>query len=360
MFIIDYNLYTSVYDLDEILVGKAEKKKIKAELRRCVINDEAPKGPVYIMLKISNRCNSDCAYCVHAFSNSKELRTDPDTQLLLRIIREAGEMGVSAMTITGGEALLRNDVELLVKEMRDNKITPVLLTNGILLPSRYESLGEAGLRYIIISIDSLDPHVYKLQRGIDFSLAKAGIDAALAFKDKYNDAHVHVTVVLTKNNADELPSFIKYMTDMGIYVQISPYHHFNPSVPNTLRITDPEKMFSLTAEILKMKREGALIANSNQFISHFPDFFLNNQRIPVGYKCPVGYMDMFIDAHMNVRGCWDEKYGNMGSAKEMSLKDIWDSKKYCEERKKMLQCCCDGCWYLCTGEQTAFITNEEL
>ncbi len=354
----DDNLYTAVYDIEKMLFGSVDKANFSKNLKNCIINGETPEAPLFVMMKITNRCNSDCAYCVHAYSNTKENRSDVSTEVLLRLIEEAGDMHIAAMSISGGEALVREDVEVLVQAMLKKGILPALLTNGLLLPLRWRSLGEAGLRYIIISFDSLEPDVYRSQRGVAFEKAMAGIEAASAFKETYPDAHVHITTVLTKNNAHEIPHMLEYMTERGIYVQLSPYHHFNKYTTNELKITDPQEIFSLTAELLSMKRRGMLIANSESFLTHFPDFFLYDQRVPLHYRCPVGYTNLFIDAHMNVRGCWDENYGNLGNVKEKSLREIWYSTAYCEARKNMLRCKCEGCWYLCTGEQAIFLKNE--
>lgn len=354
------NLFSAVYDIEQILFGECDKDRMRDDVRRCVLSKEAPEGPKYLMMKITNRCNSNCAYCSHAYSNLEEEKSDINLDLILKTIREAGEMHVTAASINGGEPLVRQDIDQIIRALVAEHITPVLMTNGLLLPQRWEELGEAGLRYIIMSFDSLDAATYNRQRGADFNAAMAGIDAAAALKAKYQDAHIHMTAVLTKNNAKELPSFVEYMTKRGIYVQISPYHHFNPSVPNELRITDPEEIFTLTGTLLRMKREGMLIANSEGFLSHLPDFFLKDQRVPSDYRCLIGYTNVFIDAYMNVHCCWDGTFQPIGNLQEHSLREIWNSPQYQTAREKMCRCDCDGCWYLCTGEVTMFLLDREM
>ncbi len=354
------NLFSAVYDIEKILFGDSDKKGMREEVRQCVLEHRAPLGPKYMMMKITNRCNSDCAYCSHAYSNQDEEKSDISTEQLLKVIREAGEMNVTAVSINGGEPLGRDDIEQIVEALLAEGITPVLMTNGLLLPKRWDSLGKAGVRYIIMSFDSLDPETYNKQRGAAFSDAMAGIDAAVAMREKYGDAHIHMTAVLTKNNAKELPGFVEYMTSRGIYVQISPYHHFNPSVPNDLRITDPEEIYTLTGTLLRMKREGMLIANSEGFIAHLPDFFLKDLRVPADYRCLIGYTNVFVDAYMNVHCCWDGYYKPIGSLREHTLREIWNSPEFQTARERMMDCDCSGCWYLCTGEVTMFLLDQEM
>ncbi|MCF2681535.1 radical SAM protein [Faecalicatena contorta] len=354
------NLFSAVYEVEKILFGDSDKGSMRREVRQCILEHRVPEGPKYLMMKITNRCNSNCAYCSHAYSNQEEEKSDISLDLIKKTIREAGDMHVTAASINGGEPLVRQDIDEIIRALIAEHITPVLMTNGLLLPKRWDELGAAGLRYIIMSFDSLDPETYNKQRGADFQDAMAGIDAAVALKEKYGDAHIHVTTVLTKNNAKELPGFIEYMTSRGIYVQISPYHHFNPSVPNELRITDPEEIFTLTGTLLKMKREGMLIANSEGFIAHLPDFFLKDQRVPSDYRCLIGYTNVFVDAYMNVHCCWDGCFKPIGNLQERSLKEIWNSEEYQEAREQMMNCDCSGCWYLCTGEVTMFLLDQEM
>lgn len=354
------NLFSALYEIEHLLFGDSDKQAMREEIKDAILNRKVPQGPKYLMMKITNRCNSNCTYCSHAYTNLDEEKSDISLELIKKTIREAGEMHVTAVSIDGGEPLVRQDIGEIIRALIAERITPALMTNGLLLPQRWEELGEAGLRYIIISFDSLDPETYNRQRGADFQDAMAGIDAAVAFKEKYKDSHIHVTTVLTRNNARELPAFIEYMTSRGIYTQISPYHHFNPTVPNPLGITDPEVIYTLTGTLLRMKREGMLIANSEGFITHLPDFFLKNQWIPAGYHCLTGYTNVFVDAYMNVHCCWDGCFAPIGNLRESSLKEIWNSQKFQEARERMLHSDCSGCWYLCTGEVTMFLLDQEM
>lgn len=92
-------------------------------------------------------------------------------------------MHVTAASINGGEPLVRQDISEIIRLLISEHITPVLMTNGLLLPERWDELGAAGLRYIIMSFDSLDPETYNKQRGANFQDAMAGIDAAVALKE---------------------------------------------------------------------------------------------------------------------------------------------------------------------------------
>ena len=101
-------------------------------------------------------------------------------------------------------------------------MTPVLLTNGLLLDRLWEDLGAAGLRYIVISVDSVDRQVYEKQRGVSFDMAMAGLEAALKLRRKYGRSEIHVSAVLTKDNHKDFMNLVMYMRDRDIKVQVLP------------------------------------------------------------------------------------------------------------------------------------------
>ncbi len=354
------NLFSAVFDMEHILFGNADRAAIRADVRRCVLEKCVPAGPKFLLFKITNYCNSDCMYCSHAISNQEEKKSDIPLETILQIIKDAGSMHMTACSISGGEPLVRDDIEIIVRAFCEQGILPVLLTNGLLLPKRWESLAEAGLRYVIISVDSIIPEIYEKQRGVKFERAMAGIEAALAMKERYPDTHIHVTTVLTKHNAHQLPDFINYMSERGIFTQISPYHQFNPTVPNLNRIDDPETAYTLAGQLLRMKREGSLIANSEAFLAHLPNFFLHDMRMPADFKCLCGYTNMHIDAYGEVHCCWDGTFKTLGNVREQSICDIWNSPEYQPVRERMLKNQCAGCWYLCTAEITNFLMDPEM
>lgn len=357
------NLFTDVYDVSRTLFGRDAEdmesaERCRKEVFNAVGNDMVPDRLRYLMFKMTNYCNSDCAYCSHAVnSKSNEKKSQIPFHTIQRTIREAGGLGASAMSINGGEPLLMPFVEEVVTEAVSQKITPVLMTNGLLLPGKWEGLAERGLRYIILSFDSLNPEVFEKQRGVKYEDAYRGLEAAVEMMKKYPDAQIHVTAVLTRENMNELPGFVREMSGRGICVQISPYHHYNPHQPDHLSIADRAEAQRITDILLDLKAEGYKIGNSSGFLAHVPSFFADKKRIPDGYHCLVGYTNLFIDAYMNARPCWASCFEPVGNIGRESLKEIWYGDKMRKYRRQMLRSECEGCWYLCTGEVTMFLNN---
>ena len=173
-----------------------------------------------------------------------------------------------------------------------------------------------------------------------------------------SNVHVHVSAVLTRDNQDDFVDLVKYMSSRGIATQISPYHHFNPRDEDLISITDRKKCEKLVETLLSMKDEGYLIASSKGFIEHLTEFFCSKERIPKDYRCLIGYTNLFVDAYMNVRPCWDWCFKPLGNLKEKRLADIWNGALMKEYREQMLRCQCGGCWYMCTGEVSMMLEDK--
>ena len=317
-------------------------------------------SPRYVMLKVTNRCNSCCKYCNHAADKGNlEVKEDIPTGQLVDLIHQAARLGVKAVSISGGEPLLRSDIGQLVKEMVKQCIVPVLLTNGLLLNEFAQSLYDAGLRYFIVSIDSLKKEFYELQRGAMFETLVKGLAEIKTLKQKDNNVKIHVTSVVTRYNLEEIPQMVKTLSADAIAVQFSPYHHFNPNAEDCFSVEDYTALDQVVDELVAMKKEGFLIANSETFLRHFQVFFKEKKHVPDGYHCAAGYVSVYVDSHMNILPCWSGVFQPIGNLVTDSLKDIWYGERYAAYRKRMYQCGCDGCWFLCTGELTTIINEED-
>lgn len=355
------NLFTDLYKVKENMYhdmsADDEVLELQNQVNLDIETDSVPEKLHYLLFKMTNRCNSDCKYCPQAISRTKDSdKFDIPLPLVKQTIREAAELGATAVAINGGEPLVRGDVQEVITEIVDNRMVPVLMTNGLLLPQMWEQIGDLGLRYVIISFDSIIKEIYEDQRGCNFERAMAGIEAALKLKEKYKDTEVHVSSVLTRNNHENFINLVKFMSEKGIKIHISPLHDYL-NIGGELNKIDRDKIEMLVETLLKMKSDGYLIASASGFIRHLVDFFCEGKLMPDDYQCKVGYTNLFVDALMNVRPCWDDDMGVVGRLGEQSLNEIWHSERMQDCRKRMLKCQCNGCWYMCTGEVTMMIDD---
>jgi len=110
--------------------------------------------PLLVHVIPIRRCNIDCGYCNEYDKVSQPVPVD---QMLARIDHLA-RLGTSVTSFSGGEPLLHPDLDALIARIRENGMMAGLITNGYLLsPKRIEALNRAGLDYLQISIDNVEP-----------------------------------------------------------------------------------------------------------------------------------------------------------------------------------------------------------
>jgi MoaA/NifB/PqqE/SkfB family radical SAM enzyme len=124
------------------------------ELKMIVKALGSTKHPILVHIIPMRRCNLDCGYCNEYDDVSKPV---PLQEMKDRLSILAG-MGTSIITISGGEPLMHPDLEEIIRETRKHKMIAGMITNGFLLSKeRIQSLNDAGLQHLQISIDNVTP-----------------------------------------------------------------------------------------------------------------------------------------------------------------------------------------------------------
>jgi cyclic pyranopterin phosphate synthase len=139
-----------------------------------------------LRISVTDRCNFRCVYCMPSEVFGRDYRFLPRRELLTfeeieRVARVFVENGVRKVRLTGGEPLLRRDVEELVARLAGlGDVDLTLTTNAALLAQKAGTLAGAGLTRVTVSLDSLDDEVFRAMNDVDFPVARvlAGIDAA--------------------------------------------------------------------------------------------------------------------------------------------------------------------------------------
>ncbi len=141
-----------------------------------------------LRISVTDRCNFRCVYCMPKEIYGAEYEFLPRAELLTfeeitRLARIFVDQGVTKLRLTGGEPLLRRNIERLVEMLAKlGDIDLTLTTNGALLAKKARGLRDAGLRRVTVSLDSLDDAMFRAMNDVDFPVARvlAGIDAATA------------------------------------------------------------------------------------------------------------------------------------------------------------------------------------
>ncbi len=185
-----------------------------------------------LRISVTDRCNFRCVYCMpkevfgrdYQFLERRELLSFEEIE---RLARAFVRQGVEKIRLTGGEPLVRRDLERLVDLLaRIDDLDLTLTTNGSLLPQKAQALRDAGLRRVTVSLDSLDDATFRAMNDVDFPVARVleGIDAAAAagltpvkvnmvVKRGVNDAGI-LAMARHFHGSGHILRFIEYM-DVG-------------------------------------------------------------------------------------------------------------------------------------------------
>jgi cyclic pyranopterin phosphate synthase len=171
-----------------------------------------------LRISVTDRCNFRCVYCMpkevygrdHKFLERRELLSFEE---ITRVARTFVSAGVQKIRITGGEPLVRRDLERLIAQLSELDVDLTLTTNGSLLPQKAQALADAGLRRITVSLDSLDDGIFRALNDVDFSVERVldGIDAAAAA-----GLPVKVNAVIKRGvNDDQVVPLAGFFRDRG-------------------------------------------------------------------------------------------------------------------------------------------------
>jgi cyclic pyranopterin phosphate synthase len=180
-----------------------------------------------LRLSITDRCNFRCVYCMpkevfgrdYQFLERSALLTFEEIERLARIFVR---LGIAKIRLTGGEPLVRRDVEHLIQMLASiSDLDLALTTNGSALAAKAEGLKAAGLERVTVSLDSLDDGVFRAMNDADFPVARVleGIEAAAAA-----GLEVKINMVVKRGlNDDSILDMARYWHGSGHILRFIEY-----------------------------------------------------------------------------------------------------------------------------------------
>jgi len=186
-----------------------------------------------LRISVTDRCNFRCGYCMPKEVFDKDYAYLPHADLLsfeeiTRIARQAVSLGVRKIRLTGGEPLLRKNLEVLVAQLaalrtpNGEAVDLTLTSNGSLLSRKAQTLKDAGLGRITISLDALDDTIFRRMNDVDFPVADvlAGIEAG----QKAGFAGIKVNMVVKRGvNDREILPMARHFRGTGITLRFIEY-----------------------------------------------------------------------------------------------------------------------------------------
>ena len=194
-----------------------------------------------LRISVTDRCNFRCNYCMPKAVFDKDYAYLPHSDLLnfeeiTRLAKVFVAHGVRKIRLTGGEPLLRKNLEVLVAQLANIQTpdgTPLdltLTTNGSLLARKAKALKDAGLNRVTVSLDGLDDAIFRAMNDVDFPVTDV-LDGIAAAKDAGLglDANGHLTglkvnmVVKRRTNVDQILPMARHFRGSGITLRFIEY-----------------------------------------------------------------------------------------------------------------------------------------
>ena len=291
--------------------------------------------PILVNLEVTKMCNARCDFCDYWKTGSED-RLDDFAPVIERL-------KPTVVMITGGEPLLRRDLDSIVRGIRTAAPSVYLgmITHGAMLSARRAvPLWEADLDQISISVDFLDER-HDRARGIPglTNRIKATVPRLLAA----GIDNLGFNTVIKRDNLDAIVDMVHWVADNGVKISFSTYA--DVKVGNRDHNVSADEMAQLRhviEELLKLKAQGYPIMSSSYYLGRIPEFF-DKGGIP---NCIAGQKFVTVTPSGHVKRCSEFPV-------EMHYTE-WTPKKFGKTH-------CDVCWFSCRGEtQAPYLSIERL
>lgn len=301
--------------------------------------DSLPKGnntimaPIHIRIKPTNICCHQCRYCAYgqknfiAFGKDEVEKVSIPKDKMMEIIDDVIEMGVKALTFSGGgEPFVYPHLCEVVKKLSRSPVKFSSLTNGALLTGEIAKIFALHGTWIRVSMDGWDDKSYSYYRRVADGEFTKIMNNMRAFKKLKGNCYLGVSLIVDKINGPHLYEMLKKLRGVGVdSVKISPCL-INDSAKDNNHYHRPifQKVKKLVQRAVKLLcGEGFEI---------FDAYALLDEKFEKDYTwCPYLQILPVIGADLNIYACPDKAYnlrnGMIGSIKDKRFKDFWFSDK---------------------------------
>ncbi|MHC4093378.1 MAG: radical SAM/SPASM domain-containing protein, partial [Planctomycetota bacterium] len=254
-----------------------------------LLGDAGERRLYSVALAVTNRCTFNCWHCYNAGRSQDDL----PIEILKRLSAELQDLGAVMVTLTGGEPLLRDDLELIARAFDDRSCLIVGTTGDGLTPQRARRLRDAGVFGAGVSLDSADEEQHDRLRGRAgaFQTALRALGVA-----RENDLYSYCVAVATREflQPDHFMSFMRLAGESGA----TEVHLLEPSATGNLagrtdvRLTKPERRRIFDYQEQLAQDDELPILSSYAYLES-----------PNAFGCGAGLTHLYVDGSGEVSPC---------------------------------------------------------
>ncbi len=288
--------------------------------------------PVLVHFEVTMRCNARCDFCDYWKNGADATRSDAESYA-----SAARYFNPVMITFTGGEPLLRRDLEELIAAVAGAirvRYLAMITHGGMLTVERARSLWDAGLNQFNISLDYLDAR-HDEARGIPGLAAKI-LDTVPRMRAIGIDG-IRFNTVIKRSNLDELLPIVKCAEELGVGVSFSTYTDAkNGNAAHLVAREEQRHLEAVMRDLLEFKRKKrGVIVSSDYYLAQVPRFFSGEMHD----SCNSGVRTIHIDPAGQVRRCPD-----------------YPADFHWRDFERYTPIDCNACYYACRGEAQAPLT----
>ena len=240
--------------------------------------------PLWLLAELTYRCPLQCPYCSNPVEMAK-YKNELTTEDWIRVMQQARKMGATQLGFSGGEPLVRKDLEDLIKEARRLGFYTNLITSGVGMDeSRIVAFKEAGLDHIQISFQASNEELNNY------------IGKSKSFQHKYEMARLVkkyeypmvLNIVLHRKNVDQIKDILDMTVDLNAdYVELASTQYYGWSRINIDQLLPTREQLK-NAELVAREYQEKM-KNKMKVIYVIPDYFEDRPK-----KCMNGWGNIFL------------------------------------------------------------------
>ncbi|MFZ5914203.1 MAG: pyrroloquinoline quinone biosynthesis protein PqqE [Pseudomonadota bacterium] len=280
---------------------------------------EIPSPPMGLLAELTHRCPLACPYCSNPLTLARA-SGEMDTGAWLRVLTEAAGLGVLQAHFSGGEPLIRNDLEILIAHAASLGLYSNLITSGMTLThKRVRALAEAGLDHAQLSLQDTEAEGADLFAGAKGALARKTAAAAML---READLPLTINAVMHRGNLDHLEEMIETALRLGAgRLEIAHVQYYGWALRNRAALMPTRAQVEKASEIAAAARQRLSGIMVIDYVT--PDYYAERPKACMGgwgqrFLCvdPVGLV-LPCHAAATIPGL------DFDNVRERPLAEIW-------------------------------------
>lgn len=274
--------------------------------------------PLWLLAELTYRCPLQCPYCSNPL-NFASIKDELDTDSWIKVLRQARKLGALQLGFSGGEPLVRQDLENLIKEARSLGFYSNLITSGVGMDGeRVEGFRRAGLDHIQISFQASSAELNNYFAGSNKAFAHK---KAMATEVKRQGYPMVLNFVLHRHNIDQVEQILDLSLELGAdYVELANTQYYGWALHNRQQLLPSKEQLIKAEAATNAYRQK--IGDKMKIIFVVPDYYETRPK-----ACMNGWGKIFltITPDGTALPCHSarELPIQFPNVKDMDIKEIW-------------------------------------